>query len=159
MLIFLCYRNRFNSTNSKLRSELLLFTKYDWLVLSANYLSWTGGDAEASFLHLELALDVLADVAPEAVENSISMLYESSIDCVIETLSYGDTAGRPPRAPGAKLEDPEADDDTVARLLTPIWSKWIIKNLRLYLDWNAKWLHVPNFIGMCVVFFVSDNYI
>ena len=123
-------------------------TKYDWLVLSANYLSWTGGDAEASFLHLELALDVLADVAPEAVENSISMLYESSIDCVIETLSYGDTAGRPPRAPGAKLEDPEADDDTVARLLTPIWSKLIIKNLRLYLDWNAKvrqilviWLH------------------
>ena len=120
------------------RKKLLLYIKYVWLVLSVSYLSWTGGDADASFLHLELALDVLADVAPDAVENSKSMLYESSIDCVIEILSYGDSAGRPPRVPGAKLEDPEADDDTAARLLTPIWSKFIIKDLQLYINWSAE---------------------
>ena len=78
-------------------------------------------------MHLELALDVFAEVAPEAVEKSRSILYDSSNnDCDIDKLSYGDTAGRPPAAPGTKLEDPEADDETADFLLIPIWSEKII---------------------------------
>ena len=83
------------------------------------YLNCTGGDAVSS-MHLELALDVLVDVAPDVVENSKSILYDSSNDCVIDTLSYGDTAGRPPTAPGAKLEVPDADDETVVLLRSPM---------------------------------------
>ena len=91
------------------------------------YLNCTGGDAVSS-MHLELALDVLVDVAPDAVEYSKSILYDSSNDCVIDRLSYGDTAGRPPAAPGAKLEDPDADDETAVLLRTPMWSEIIFIN-------------------------------
>ena len=50
------------------------------------YLNCTGGEAVSS-MHLELALEVFVDVAPEAVENSKSILYDSSNDWVIERLS------------------------------------------------------------------------